>query len=146
MSRCSRGTISGRERRPWEKRRRWEGGRGCRTIRSPTRTSVGRRGSRCVCFVEVARIVFRISPHRRKNTDSVICPHNGERLTFVGQDGVNWQYARHGLQNALMKARNCPCRPHAICLARNLFGDERGIVMLSSSGLHCSQPLLVCRL
>ena len=93
-------------------------------------------------------MVVQISQHGRKITDriSVICPHNRERLTFVGQDGVSWQCARHGRQNALMKALNCPSRPHTICLARNFFGDERGIVMLSSRGLHCSQPVLVCRL
>ena len=44
MSWCSRGSIAGKERRLWERGGRWEGGRGCRTIRSPTSTSVGRRG------------------------------------------------------------------------------------------------------
>jgi hypothetical protein len=41
----------------------------------------------------------------------VICPHNGERLTFVGQEGVGRQNARHGGRNALMKALDLPNRP-----------------------------------
>jgi hypothetical protein len=45
-----------------------------------------------------------------------------------------------------MKALNCPGRPHTICLTRNLFGDEKDIVMLSSSGLHYRQSWLKYRL
>ena len=52
------------------------------------------------------RMVVQISQQRRKVTDgvSVICPNNRKRLTFVGQDAVGRQRARHGRQNALMKA------------------------------------------
>jgi hypothetical protein len=45
MNRFNRGIMTGRERSPWERGRRWEGGRGCHTIRSTTRTSLGRQGS-----------------------------------------------------------------------------------------------------
>jgi hypothetical protein len=96
-SRCSRGSIAGRERRLWEREGRCEGGRG-RTIRSPTSTSVGRRGPRCVCFVSFVRVVVHISQKTLKITDrvSVIRPHNRKGLTFVGQDAVGRQRARHG--------------------------------------------------
>ncbi len=73
-----------------------------------------------------------VSQQARKITVriSVICPHNRERLTFVGQDGVGWQCARHGGRNAMMKALNCPV------VHRNLLADEGGIVVRRSSGLH----------
>ena len=32
------------------------------------------------------------------------CPHHRKRLTLVGQNAVGWQHARHGTQNALLKA------------------------------------------
>jgi hypothetical protein len=142
MSRCSCAIIVGRERRSWERGRRWEGGK----------ATVPLEDLRSLLLVIKDRVVsalWRLLTWLSKKVSteiSVICPHNGERLTFVRQIGVSWKCARHGRQNALMKVLNCPGRPHAICLARNLFGDERDIVVFSSSGLHCIQSSLVCRL
>ena len=89
-------------------------------------------------MVKIARMVVHKSQHGRKITDriSVIRPHNGERLTFIGQEGVGRQCARHGGQNALMKALDHPSGPHTICVSSDLLADEGGKVMLSSSGLH----------
>ena len=59
---------------------RWEGGKGCRTIRTPTSTSVGRRGPRCVCFVSFVRMVVHISQQTLKITDRVsVIPHTIEK-------------------------------------------------------------------
>jgi hypothetical protein len=66
---------------------RLEEGGDCHTIRSRTRTSVGRRGSRCVCFVSFVRVVVYIRQQTLQITDrvSVIHPHNRKGMTFVGQ-------------------------------------------------------------
>jgi hypothetical protein len=132
--------MTGKERRLWERGGRWEGGRGCRTIRSSTKASAGRRGSCCVCFV---RMVVPISQQTRKITDrvSVICPHNRKGLTFVEQDAVGWQHARHGRQNELIKALHCSSCPYTIFLISLLLIDERGILMRSSRRLHLLQPV-----
>jgi hypothetical protein len=76
--------------------------------------------------VAFALEVIQKIQHGRKFTDrvGVICPHNGERLTFVGQEGVGRQSARHGGRNVLMKALDLPNRPHAICMSCNLLADE----------------------
>ena len=146
MSRCSRGSIAGRERKPWERGGRWEGGRGCRTIRSRTSTSVGRRGPRCVCFVSFVRVVVHISQQTLKITDrvSVIRPHNRKGLTFVGQDAVGGQRPRHGILNALEEALHFPSCPYTIFFGSNLCVDEGGILRRDSSGLYRLQPVLVC--
>ena len=91
--------------------------------------------------------VIQKSQHGRKITDrvGVICPHNGERLTFVGQEGVGRQSARHGGRKALMKALNHPSGPHVICISCNLLADECTEILRSSSGLHRLQPVAVCR-
>ena len=47
MSRFSRGSITGKERRLLERGGTWEGGRVCRTIRIPTSTSVGGFSQSC---------------------------------------------------------------------------------------------------
>ena len=67
-------------------------------------------------------MVVHKSQHGRKITDriSVIRPHNGERLTFIGQEGVGRQCARHGGQNALMKALDHPSGPHTICVSSDV--------------------------
>ncbi len=74
------------------------GDRGYHTIGSPTTTSVGRRGPRCVRFVSFVRVVVHISQQALKITDrvSVIRPHNRKWLTFFGQDVVGGNSARHG--------------------------------------------------
>jgi len=83
-------------------------------------------------------MVVQKSQHGRKITDriNVICPHNGERLTFIGQEGVGRQCARHGGQDALMKALYHPSGPDTVCVISDLLADEGGEVVLSSSGLH----------
>jgi hypothetical protein len=43
-------------------------------------------------------------------------------MTFVRQDCVSWQCARHGLQEGLTKTLNCPSCPHTIHLVHNLLG------------------------
>ena len=64
-------------------------------------------------------------------------------MTFIGQEGVGRQCARHGGQNALMKALDRPSRPYAICISSNLLANQGGKVMLSSSGLHRLEPVLI---
>ena len=148
MSRCSRRSIAGRERRPWERGGRWEGGRGCRTIRSPTSTSVGRRGPSCVCFVAVAHKIVYVSQQTRKVADrvSVICPNNRKGLTFVGRDAVGWDHARHGRQNALILALDLTRCPDTLFIGSNLYVEESGVFMRSISRLHRLQPGLVSRI
>ena len=92
--------------------------------------------------------VVQISQQRRKVTDgvSVICPNNRERLTFVGQDAVGRQRARHGRLNALMKALHSSGRPYTIALISNLLLDEGSIHMCDSSRLHKLRPVLVRRI
>jgi hypothetical protein len=66
-------------------------------------------------------------------------------LTFVGQEGVGRQSARHGGRKALMKALDHTSRPHAICISCNLLADEGTEILRNSSGLHRLQPVAVCR-
>jgi hypothetical protein len=99
------GNIEGRERGLCERGGRLEGGRGFRTIRSPTSASAGHREwSCCVCSVTVSRMLVQVSQMKVTDRVSVICPHNRERMTFVGQDGVGWQRVNHGGQNVLMNS------------------------------------------
>ena len=63
------------------------------TIRSPTSTSVGRRGPHCVYFVSFCRVVVHVNQQTLKITDrvSVIHPHNSSmncKVMLVGNDRV----------------------------------------------------------
>jgi hypothetical protein len=136
---CSRsGSIARRERMPWERRGGRKGGRGCRTIGDFTSSSAGRRGSCRVCSVFLPCEVVQISQQRRKVTDgvSVIGTNNRKGLTFVGQDAVGRQHARHGGQGALMTALHSSGRPYTIALISNLLLDEGIIVTCGHNGLH----------
>jgi hypothetical protein len=74
-SRYIRWSITGRERRLlWERGGRWEGGRDWHTIRSPTSTSVGRRGPCCICFVSFVRVVVQISQESLKSKEVLHFP------------------------------------------------------------------------
>ena len=90
-------------------------------------------------------MVVQVSQQTRKITDrvGVICPHNGKGLTFVGQDAVGWQRARHGRQNALIEALHCSRCPYIIFLGSNILVNEGGILMRGSRRLHLLQPGLV---
>jgi hypothetical protein len=145
MSRCIRRSITGRERRPWERGGRWEGGRGSHTIRSPTSTSVGRRGPCCVCFVSFGRVVVHISQQTLKITDrvSVIHPHNRKGIPFVGQDDVDGQRTRHGELNVLKETLHFPSCPYTVFFGNNLYVDEGDIFRGDSSGMYPFQSVLV---
>ena len=72
-----------------------------------------------------------------------VCSQSCPNKTFVGQDAVGRQRARHGRQNALMKALHSSGRPYTIALVSNLFLDEGSIHMCGRIGLHKFQPVLV---
>jgi hypothetical protein len=74
-----------REGKLWEIGGRWKGGRGCLTIGSPTSTSVGRRGPRCVrFFVPFVHVVVHISQQTLEDHRSSQCypPTRSKRADF----------------------------------------------------------------
>ena len=84
----------------------------------------------------IARNIVQISQQARKVADavSVICPNNRKGPTFVGQDAVGGHIARHGLQNALMKALHSSSCPYTVETISNFFVEEGSIRYVALAG------------